>query len=62
MENISELLYFFAILFINVLSMFACFAIAKNRGSDRGFWVGLAVFFGPLVIPFVLMAKKGNER
>lgn len=46
---------------IAVASIAACHAIAKRRGANAGFWAVMGALFGPLAIPFVLLAKGANR-
>jgi hypothetical protein len=38
-------------------SVVACHAIAKRRGSNPVFWGVMGLLFGPLAIPFALLAR-----
>jgi len=41
---------------INLLGMVACRSIAKSRGSRHvGFWTGMGILFGPVMVPIVLI-------
>jgi hypothetical protein len=46
---------FLALLFINLVGVVVCHAVARSRGSKKVvFWTTMGVLFGPLAIPFVL--------
>jgi len=45
------------LLFLNVLSIFICYYIAKSRGAKARFWGIMGAMFGPLAIPFVFFSK-----
>lgn len=45
---------------INIISIFICYDIAKNRGGNVRFWGWMGVLFGPLAIPFALFCKPKN--
>ena len=39
-----------------------CHYLAKNRGANPVFWGVMGLVFGPLAIPFVLMAKAQQHQ
>jgi hypothetical protein len=43
---------------INLLSMLACYWIARTRSANRPYWVVMGLLFGPFAIPFVFFAKS----
>ncbi len=48
-----------------LLSVWACWAIARLRGANVVFWVVLAILIGPLAVPFAFFAqpdKAPQER
>ncbi|MGK0271557.1 MAG: hypothetical protein ACI88H_002221 [Cocleimonas sp.] len=47
----------FALITINMISIFLCHNIAKFRGSKPVFWGVMGALFGPLAIPFTLFSK-----
>lgn len=47
----------YALVTINIISIFICYDIAKKRESNARFWGWMGVFFGPLAIPFTLFCK-----
>ena len=47
----------YILIVLNIASIFACHYIAKSRGAKPAFWGVLGAVFGPLAIPFALMAK-----
>ena len=51
----------YALVLVNIIAVLICYQIAKSRGGNSRFWGGLAVFFGPFVIPFVCFCKAKNE-
>tara|TARA_B110000977_G_scaffold189227_1_gene258417 strand:- start:941 stop:1117 length:177 start_codon:yes stop_codon:yes gene_type:complete len=53
----------YVLVVLNVLSIIICHQIAKTRRGNARLWAGLAVFFGPLVIPFAFFCKpKSNSE
>mgnify|MGYP006077255651 FL=1 len=51
----------YALVVLNIIAVLICYQMAKSRGGNPRFWGGLAVFFGPLVIPFVFFCKAKTE-
>jgi hypothetical protein len=54
-----------AILLIALLllaSIVACHAIAKRRGGNPVFWGVMGLLFGPLAIPFALLARPKRRE
>lgn len=52
-----------AILTLTILvSAVLCHTIAKQRGAKPVFWGVMGLLFGPLAIPFVLMAKPATNK
>ena len=47
---------------INIISIFICYDIAKNRGGNTRFWGLMGVFFGPVAIPFALFCKPKKQE
>ena len=45
-----------------LLSMLACYLIARSRSGDRRFWVIVGLLFGPLAIPFAFFAKPKPKQ
>jgi len=43
-------------------SVVACHAIAKRRGRNRVFWGAMGLLFGPLAIPFALLARPKRRE
>ena len=52
----------YALVVLNVMSVYLCYIIARDRGADPRFrgWVGL--FLGPVALPFVCFAKPKFEE
>jgi hypothetical protein len=50
--------FVYAMVAINLISIFACHLIAKNRGSKPVFWGVMGAVFGPLAIPFALISGR----
>jgi hypothetical protein len=48
---------YYLLLAINIASVFICHRIARIRGVNPVLWGILGALFGPLAIPFALMAK-----
>lgn len=40
-----------------LLSMGACFLIARSRGADSWYWLLMGLLLGPLAIPFAFFSK-----
>ena len=47
----------YALVVLNILSIFACHYIAKKRGAKPVFWGVMGGIFGPLAIPFAFISK-----
>ena len=47
----------YALVVLNILSIFACHYIAKKRGAKPVFWGLMGGIFGPLAIPFAFTSK-----
>jgi hypothetical protein len=45
------------LIIVTLLSMGACYLIAKSRSANRQFWVVMGLLLGPLAIPFAFFAK-----
>mgnify|MGYP006154958735 CR=1 FL=1 len=52
----------YSLVVLNIISIVICYQSAKSRGLNPRFWGGLAVFFGPFVIPFVIFCKAKTEK
>jgi len=50
-----------ALIIVSLLSMLACYLIARSRNADRGFWILMGLLLGPLAIPFVFFAKPTSR-
>jgi len=50
----------YALVAINIISIFICYDIAKNRDGNTRFWGWMGLLFGPLAIPFALFCKAKN--
>ena len=44
-----------------IVSIIFCHFMAKNRGANAVFWGVMGAIFGPLAIPFVFLAKAGDN-
>ena len=51
----------YVLVMVNIISIFVCYTIAKDRGGNRRFWGWMGVLFGPLAIPFVCFCKVKTE-
>ena len=40
-----------------LISMAACYGIAKSRSADTKFWLVMGILFGPLAVPFAFFSK-----
>ncbi|MES9994371.1 MAG: hypothetical protein ABW098_20670 [Candidatus Thiodiazotropha sp.] len=47
----------YLLLAMNIASIFICYHIAKSRGLNPVLWGLLGALFGPLAIPFALLAR-----
>jgi len=47
---------------VNIISIFICYKIAKDRGGNRRFWGWMGLFFGPFAIPFALFCKAKADH
>lgn len=52
----------YALVLINLLCVVACHLIAKSRGVTPVFWGLMGAMFGPLALPFCLMAKPHQQN
>jgi hypothetical protein len=43
-------------------SVVACHAIAKRRGGNPVFWGVMGLLFGPLAIPFAVLARAKRRE
>jgi hypothetical protein len=50
----------FALIALNVLSVFVCHFIARQRGAKAVFWGLMGALFGPLAIPFVFLSRPST--
>ena len=48
------------LLTLNILSVFICHYIAKQRGAKPVFWGFVGFVFGPLAIPFVFLSRPSR--
>ena len=53
--------FIIAILLAGLVSVVTCYLVAKKRNAKASFWVAMAVFFGPLAIPFVFFSKSKDK-
>ena len=47
---------------LNILSIFICYQIAKERGGDVRFWGWMGVLLGPFALPFVFFCKPKKQE
>ena len=52
----------YALLVINILSVIACYQIAKHRAGNTRFWGWMGVLFGPFAIPFAFLCKPSGTE
>tara|TARA_B100000795_G_C22660396_1_gene383852 strand:- start:292 stop:462 length:171 start_codon:yes stop_codon:yes gene_type:complete len=52
----------YALVFLNVMSVYLCYIIARDRGADPRFWGWMGLFLGPIALPFVWFAKRKFEE
>lgn len=45
------------IIILTLLSMLACYLVARSRSADRGFWLLMGLLLGPIAVPFAFFAK-----
>jgi hypothetical protein len=46
----------------SLLSMLACWLIARSRSADTRFWAWAGLLLGPLAIPFAFFARPLQPR
>jgi len=46
----------YALIALNILSIYICYQIAKSRNANTRFWGWMAVLLGPFAIPLVLLS------
>ena len=51
----------YTLVLVNIICIFICYKIAKDRGGNRRFWGSMAVFFGPFAIPFAFLCKAKSS-
>ncbi len=51
----------YALVVINILCIFVCYQVAKERKGDTRFWGWMGVLFGPLAVPFVFFARPQEK-
>jgi len=47
----------FILLVLTIVSVFACFYIAKSLKGQSYYWAFMGAIFGPLAIPFAFLSK-----
>jgi hypothetical protein len=57
-----QMLTAYTLVAINIISIFICYDIAKNRRGNTRFWGLMGVFFGPVAIPFALFCKPKKQE
>jgi hypothetical protein len=50
-----------ALIIASLLSMLACYLIARSRNADRVFWILTGLLLGPLAIPFAFFARPTSR-
>jgi len=51
----------YALVELNILCIYLCYQVAANRNADARFWGFMGLFFGPLALPFVFLAKAKDK-
>jgi hypothetical protein len=51
----------YALVALNILCIYLCYQVAANRNADARFWGFMGLFFGPLALPFVFLAKAKDK-
>lgn len=51
------MLFIYLLLTVNLVSIVICHYIAKSRGTKPVYWGVMGAIFGPLAIPFAMLAK-----
>jgi hypothetical protein len=46
---------------IALVSVIACYLIARSRSADVRFWVLMGLILGPLALPFVCFSKPSSD-
>jgi len=55
-------MYIVIITSIFILSVVLCHFIARKKDLNTVYWVVMSAAFGPLAIPFILMAKPDRKN
>ena len=55
-------MYTTILLGIFIISAVICHRIARHRGANAVFWGVMGAVFGPLAIPFVFLARPGDDN
>jgi len=46
-----------ALAVLNIMSVYMCYIIAKDRDASPRFWGWMGLLFGPFALPFVFFSK-----
>jgi hypothetical protein len=46
-----------ALVMLNILCVYLCYIIARDRGGDARFWGWVGLLFGPFAVPLAFFAK-----
>lgn len=57
-NNMFGLLY---LILVIVVFAYLAHILAKRKGLNPVFWGAMGAFFGPLALPFILLAKPRNN-
>ena len=52
----------YALVVLNVMSVYLCYIIARDRGADPRFWGWMGLFLGPVALPLLCFAKPKFEE
>ena len=47
----------YALVVVNIMSVYLCYIIAKDRGVNPRFWGWMGLLLGPFALPFVCFVK-----
>jgi|TARA_B110000305_G_scaffold112268_1_gene126383 hypothetical protein len=51
----------YAVVAINIMCIYVCYVLAKERGANTRFWGWMGMLFGPFAVPFVFFAKPKEK-
>ena len=51
----------YGLVIVNIISIFICYKVTKDRGGNARLWGWMGVVFGPFAIPFAFFCKVKTE-